>query len=204
VIDWGLAADVSDEPSDLDDRVPHVSQLNSIAGTPLYWAPELADGTATRCCPATDVFLLGALLYEILTGCAPYKICDPNKIGGLTPKDIGEIRFLEVGPMLRAIRGIIIPPRLVAPKDEAALEIFKQRETSLWEMAPLFPGAVPFLYEWYWKVAEFHLARGQKEEAVQVLQRGFEPLDGLEDRTPEEEELWQKTRDRLQEILGEQ
>ena len=116
LIDWGLAADVSDEPSDSDERVSHVSQLNSIAGTPLYWAPEQVDGTPTRCCPATDVFLLGALLYEILTGHAPYKLCNPNKINGLSPKDIAEIRSLEVGPTLRAIRGIIIPPHLFAPE----------------------------------------------------------------------------------------
>jgi len=115
VIDWGLAADVGEVPSDSDDRVPHVSQLSSIAGTPLYWAPEQADGTPSRCCPATDVFLLGALLYEILTGYAPYRICDPNQIKGLTPQDIEEIHSLEVGPMLRAVRGIIIPPRLFAP-----------------------------------------------------------------------------------------
>ncbi|MCL2711615.1 MAG: serine/threonine protein kinase, partial [Planctomycetaceae bacterium] len=116
VIDWGLAADVGVGPAVSDERVPHVSQLSSIAGTPLYWAPEQADGTPTRCSPATDVFLLGALLYEILTGYAPYKICDPNQIAGLTPQDIEEIRSLEVGPMLRAVQGIIIPPRLFAPK----------------------------------------------------------------------------------------
>ena len=115
VIDWGLAADVSDEPSNSDERVPHVSQLNSVAGTPLYWAPEQVNDTPTRCSPATDVFLLGALLYEILTGYAPYRICDQNQIDGLTPQDIEEIRSLEVGPMLRAIHGIIIPPRLLAP-----------------------------------------------------------------------------------------
>jgi len=116
VIDWGLAADASDEPPDSDQRVPHVSQLDSIAGTPLYWAPEQADGTPTRCCPATDVFLLGALLYEILTGYAPYRLCNPKQIDGLSSQGVAEIRSLEVGPMLRAIRGIIIPPRLFAPK----------------------------------------------------------------------------------------
>ena len=115
VIDWGLAADVGDAPSDSDSKVPHVSQLNNIAGTPLYWAPELASGESAKCCPATDVFLLGALLYEILTGCAPYKFCRPHQIEGLSPADVAEIRSLEVGPMLRATRGIIIPPRLFAP-----------------------------------------------------------------------------------------
>ena len=115
VIDWGLAADVGNEPTDSDERVPHVSRLEGIAGTPLYWAPELADGQPTKCRPATDVFLLGALLYEVLTGHAPYELCNPNQIDGLRRKDVDEVRTLEVGPMLRAMQGIIIPPRLWAP-----------------------------------------------------------------------------------------
>ena|GEM_PF-2683351 len=115
VIDWGLAADAGEEPSGAEDKVPHVRQLSGIAGTPLYWAPELADGSPTRCCPATDVFLLGALLYEVLTGSAPYRLCNPKLIDGLRPEEVEEIRSLEVGSMLRAVRGIIIPPRLWAP-----------------------------------------------------------------------------------------
>ncbi|MCL2743175.1 MAG: serine/threonine-protein kinase [Planctomycetaceae bacterium] len=115
VIDWGLAADFDENQTNSDDRVPHVSRLNGIAGTPLYWSPELAGGKPTKCCPATDVFLLGALLYEMLTGHAPYELCNPVGIKGLIPQDIAEIRSLEVGPMLRAVRGVIIPPRLWAP-----------------------------------------------------------------------------------------
>ncbi len=118
LIDWGLAADVGnveDSPADSDEKVPHVSRLEGVAGTPLYWSPELAAGEPTKCCPATDVFLLGALLYEVLTGHAPYELCNPNFIEGLHREAFDSVRALEVGPMLRAVRGIIIPPRLRAP-----------------------------------------------------------------------------------------
>ncbi len=102
LIDWGLAADVSDDVSetDTDEKVPHVRDLEGVAGP-----TELAGGEPHKCTPATDVFLLGALLYEILTGHAPYEIFDPNPHSD----------FIETGPMLRALRGIIVPVKQRAP-----------------------------------------------------------------------------------------
>ena len=53
LLDWGVACRDFDAPSD------------AIVGTPLYMAPEMAEGRAD---PRTDVFLLGATLHEVLTG----------------------------------------------------------------------------------------------------------------------------------------
>jgi hypothetical protein len=44
----------------------------SIMGTPSYMAPEQARGEIDRIDERTDVFALGALLYQLLTGTAPY------------------------------------------------------------------------------------------------------------------------------------
>ncbi len=70
LMDWGLAADCGDDPKAA--RAPHRSTIDWAAGTPCYMAPELAEGRGNDMGPWTDVYLLGAILHEILTGAAPH------------------------------------------------------------------------------------------------------------------------------------
>ncbi len=90
VMDWGLAkvlsggeeAPRSDEPSPLDEtRIAtarsgsagsDLSSAGSVIGTPAYMAPEQARGEIGRIDTRADVFALGAILCEILTGRPPY------------------------------------------------------------------------------------------------------------------------------------
>ncbi|MBI4955390.1 MAG: serine/threonine protein kinase [Myxococcales bacterium] len=70
VVDWGIAV------STREDGVPGLPlarDVREIAGTPEYMAPEMAAGDGASLSPRTDVYLLGAVLHEILTGAPPHE-----------------------------------------------------------------------------------------------------------------------------------
>jgi serine/threonine protein kinase len=76
LMDWGIAIDI--RPRNTKQAleplpIPHRSEVQHPQGTPCYMAPELASGKGRRIGPWTDVFLLGAMLYEILCGTPPHK-----------------------------------------------------------------------------------------------------------------------------------
>lgn len=71
VMDWGIAIDVR-EPIPRNLRAPHKSEVAGPAGTPVYMAPEQAEGRGEHLGPWTDVYLLGAILHEVITGQAPH------------------------------------------------------------------------------------------------------------------------------------
>jgi hypothetical protein len=69
ITDFGLA-------KQLDSDVRQ-TQSGAIVGTPSYMAPEQAGGKNKQIGPLCDVYALGAILYELLTGRPPFRADTP-------------------------------------------------------------------------------------------------------------------------------
>ena len=70
VVDWGLAAGFGEEGT---HKVEPLSEQSSSGGTAAYMAPEMADCDFDKIGPASDIYLLGGILYQIVTGLVPHK-----------------------------------------------------------------------------------------------------------------------------------
>ena len=94
VMDWGLARVLGreqragsgsgssrgdgDEDASLvwtdrdDSDSPLLTRRGDVVGTPAYMPPEQADGLVEELGPTADVYAVGAIMYQLLTGKAPY------------------------------------------------------------------------------------------------------------------------------------
>lgn len=64
VADFGIAKRLKDESK--------LTRSGAVLGTPTYMAPEQAKGTSKHVGPGADIYSLGAILYEMLTGRPPF------------------------------------------------------------------------------------------------------------------------------------
>ncbi|MDX2177628.1 MAG: serine/threonine-protein kinase [Candidatus Sumerlaeia bacterium] len=74
LMDWGLAMAFGEgrQSTDFARVIPGRESASSPAGTPVFMAPEQTRNDASGVGPWTDVFLLGGILYLLLTGRPPH------------------------------------------------------------------------------------------------------------------------------------
>lgn len=96
ISDFGLAR-VLGSRSDL-------TAVGQVIGTPSYMAPEQAAGASDEARPALDIYSLGAILYELLTGRPPFR-------GATLLETLEQVRHDDP-----------VPPRLLQPRTPIDLE----------------------------------------------------------------------------------
>ncbi|HTU22693.1 MAG TPA: protein kinase [Gemmataceae bacterium] len=185
ITDFGLA-------KRLDEHSPR-SYSGDLVGTPSYMAPEQAVATTRKVGPATDVYALGAILYEMLTGRPPFKGATtldtvlqvlheepvrPSRLRPQLPRDLETIclKCLEKEParryasavaladdLRRFRRGIPIKARPVGPV-ERGWKLARRRPLSAALVLGILVVTVLGFAGVTWQWQEARLARDVEEE----------------------------------------
>lgn len=123
VVDWGVACSTRTEHRGV---LPHVDEVTEILGTPAYLAPEVVDPKQAKLSPQTDVFLLGATLFEVLTKHPPHR--------GESVRDLLYEAYLAKPPVL--------PPDVPAELAAIVRRAMHHRPSDRYESADAFRSAI--------------------------------------------------------------
>jgi eukaryotic-like serine/threonine-protein kinase len=130
VLDWGLAKFVDRVQKEPDDPSPVVDSGSSseigltvqgqAIGTPAYMSPEQASGRLDLIDRHTDIYGLGAILYEVLAGRPPFSGADTHEVLRKVREDqplVPREQWAEVPP---ALEGICMRALAKSPNDRFA------------------------------------------------------------------------------------
>jgi WD40 repeat protein/serine/threonine protein kinase len=98
VLDWGLALPFGEAK----DRLKLATTAGLASGTPAYMPPELITGPITIVGPACDIYLLGAMLFEVITGVPPHDFSSSPSKGTVSKgAKMAEIRRVVIENIIR-------------------------------------------------------------------------------------------------------
>ncbi len=145
VMDWGVARSLAAKeaepvvgdgpvprgrPVTLDSPPSSVQTAHGVVvGTPSYMPPEQARGEHEQIGPHSDVYALGAMLYEILSGQPPFL--------GTTP----------IATLIEVVDGRLVPPRERAPGRDIPPELEDLSLRALAREPSERPGSARDLYD---------------------------------------------------------
>ncbi len=124
IIDFGIAKALGAQT--LTDKTVH-TQMGQIVGTPHYISPEQADSLGKDVDTRTDVYSLGAILYELLTDVPPLDLDEASQGGVLSVQK----HLLECEPLRPSVRLGQMDPEML---DEVARARKVSREDLLHEV----------------------------------------------------------------------
>jgi len=173
VVDWGLAKQQSDDAEVADAPLPpHAEPGLTVAGaalgTPEYMSPEQARGELQAVDSRSDVFSLGAILYEMLTGRPPFT--------GSTSEHVMENASVgKVYPV--AAFAPEAPPELAAIAENALRPLPVDRYSDAGhlatELSAYFTGGRVRAYQYRsWELVRKFVARNRALSAVSVAALG--------------------------------
>jgi serine/threonine protein kinase/tetratricopeptide (TPR) repeat protein len=123
IVDWGLAKSVGrSDQTRLTEEITlqpisgsdwAATVMGTVIGTPGYMSPEQAAGRLDLLGPASDIYSLGATLYALLTGTAPFDESDQGEL------------------LQQVQRGAWLAPRQVKPNTPPALDAICRKAMAL-------------------------------------------------------------------------